>query len=573
MNNYKISAIFEEIANILEVQNDNPFRIRSYHNAARIIKDMSEEIVNIINENRTLENIPGIGKGIEEKIEEIVKTGTCILLKELHGKFPQGLIELLKIEGLGPKKIKLLYEKLGVDSVKKLYDFALSGKIRDLEGMGEKTEIKILKSIENYNKGFGRYKLSIGFIFSEAVIKYLIKNARGVIKIEPAGSLRRRQETIGDLDLLAICSSDTDIMDKFVEYDDIKEILMHGETKSVIKLSNGLQVDLRVLDEDSFGAALHHFTGSKSHNIAIRDRAKEMGFKINEYGIFDNKDKKIGGKLEEDIYHNIGLKFIAPELRENMGEIEASLNGTLPDLIEKKQIRGDLQMHTIESDGKNTVQEMAQKAKELGYEYIAITNHSKAVKVAHGLDEKRLRNHLEQIDLINEQGSAIHILKGIEADVLADGSMDLGNDILKKCDVVIAAIHSHFNLPEKEMTKRIIKALENPYVNILGHPTGRLILEREPYAVNLNDIFKAAYENNVIMEINAYPDRLDLKDIHARQAKEMGLKLVISTDAHSALQMEMMDFGIFAARRAWLESNDIINTYPLKQLKVFLNKK
>ncbi|MBI4652580.1 DNA polymerase/3'-5' exonuclease PolX [Candidatus Desantisbacteria bacterium] len=569
MDNHKIADIFEEIADILDIVGDNPFRIRSYRNAARIIEDLSDDIFSIINEGGTLENIKGIGKGIEEKIEEIVKTGSCSLLKELHEKVPPEIRELLKIEGLGPKKVKLMYDKLGIDSIDKLESAASSGKLRNLEGMGEKTENKILKSLEYYRQGQGRFKLSDGFSICESLIKYL-KNAKNLIKIEPAGSFRRRQETIGDLDLLAICSSETDIMEKFIKYDEVKEIIAHGDTKTSIKLTNGIQVDLRVLEPESFGAALHYFTGSKAHNIRVRSLAREKGLKVSEYGVFDSGDKKIGGKDEKDIFTNIGLSYIPPEIREDRGEIEASLNNKLPELIELKNIRGDLQIHTVETDGKNTVIEMAQKAKELGYEYISITNHSKAVKIAHGLDEKKLRKHFEEIDRLNSKKAPVHILKSVEVDILADGSLDLDDSVLKECDVVLASIHSYFNLPEKEMTQRIIKALSNPYVNILGHPTGRLILEREPYVFNLREVFKAALDYNVIMEINAYPDRLDLNDIHALQAKETGLKLAISTDAHSSSQMELMVYGVYTARRAWLEPEDVINTYTLKELKTFI---
>ncbi len=571
MDNRTIAIIFDEIADILDIQGDNPFRIRTYRNAARIIGDMPYDVSALINEGKTLEDIKGIGKSTEEKIEEIVKTGKCSFLEELHKKIPSELRELLKIDGIGPKKVNLLYKTLGIDSVDKLEDAAKHKKLQHLEGMGEKTEEKILKSIEYYRQGQGRFKLSTGFTISEALIKYL-KKANGVKKIEPAGSLRRRQETIGDIDLLAICSKTSDIMDRFVKFDEVKEVIANGQTKSSIKLMNGLQVDLRVLDEGSFGAAFHYFTGSKSHNIAIRNIAKEKGLKINEYGIFDSSDNKIGGKDEEEIFKSADLSFIPPELREDRGEIEAAHRGELPHLVELEDIIGDLQTHTVETDGKNTIHEMVQKAIELRYKYIAITNHSKAVRVARGLDEKKLRKHLEDIDRINSHGLSIPILKGIEVDILEDGSLDLEDSVLKECDVVIGAIHSHFNLSENDMTNRIVKALCNPFINILGHPTGRLILEREPFHVNLKKIFKTAFENKIVMEINAYPDRLDLNDINARIAKEMGLKFVISTDAHSVFQMEMMQYGIYTARRAWLEKKDIINTYPLNKLKTFLKR-
>lgn len=570
MENKTIADIFTEIADILDIQGENPFRVRSYRNAARTIADLSQSLQSLVAAGKNLEEIPGIGKSIREKIEEILATGKCHFLEELRAKVPPGLTELLKLEGLGPKKVKVLYDELGVDSIDRLEKAAQAGKLRSLPGMGLKTEEKVLKAIENYRAGVGRFKLSVGFMYAQALLDYLSK-VSGVKRLDAAGSFRRRKETIGDLDILVICRPDSGVMDRFTKYEEVAEIISHGETKSSVRLKCGLQVDVRVLPEESYGAALHYFTGSKAHNVAIRERARERGLKISEYGIFRAKDeKRLGGKEEEEVFKAVGLPFIPPELREDRGEIQAAEKGKLPQLIELADIRGDLQMHTKATDGKNTIAEMANKAKELRYDYIAITDHSKAVRVAGGLDEKGLAQQFKEIEKINSHLSGLRILKGVEVDILADGSLDLADDILKEGEVVLASVHSRFNMSEEEMTRRIIKAIKNPHVNILAHPTGRLILEREPYKINLKEVIQAAIDYGVILEINAYPDRLDLRDIDAQMAKEMGAKLAISTDAHSTEQMELMKFGVFTARRGWIEAKDVINTRPLQELLKFL---
>lgn len=566
MENKGIADVFTGIADILDIQGENPFRVRSYRNAARTIEDLGQSLQSMVKAGKNLEEIPGIGKSIREKIEEIISTGRSHFLEELRKQVPAGVTELLKLEGLGPKKVKILYEQLEVDSVDRLEKAALAGRLRNLGGMGLKTEEKILQAIEKYRAGIGRFKLSVGFIYAKALLEYL-KEIPGVKQLEAAGSFRRRKETIGDLDILAICGKGCRVMGRFTEYGEVAEVLARGETRSSVRLHCGLQVDVRVLEEESYGAALHYFTGSKAHNVAIRDRAKEIGLKISEYGVFRSKDeKRLSGAQEEDIFKAVGLPFIPPELREDRGEIQAAEKGKLPRLIELDDIRGDLQMHTTATDGKNSIAEMAKKAREMGYAYIAITDHSKAVRVAGGLDEKGLARHLKEIEKVDAQASGIRLLKGVEVDILPDGSLDLKDDILKECQVVLAAVHSRFNMEEGEMTRRIIKALKNTNVSILAHPTGRLILEREAYKVNLKEVFQAALDYGVILEINAYPDRLDLRDVDARMAKEMGAKLVISTDAHSAAQLELMKFGVFTARRGWIEANDLVNTLPLEGL-------
>jgi len=570
VENKSIADIFTEIADILDIQGENPFRIRSYRNAARTIGDLTENLENMVKAGGNPEEIPGIGKSMHEKIVEIVKTGKCQSLEELKKITPPGLTELLRLDGLGPKKVKLLYDELGVDSVDRLEKAAQAGRLRNLAGMGEKTEEKILKSVEQFRAGIGRFKLSIGFTYAGALERYL-GDVPGVKRLDPAGSFRRRSETIGDLDILAICAQSSKVMDRFTAYGEVKDVIAKGETKSSIRLRNGLQVDLRVLDDESYGAALHYFTGSKAHNVAIRERAKEMGLKVSEYGVFRARDeKRLTGASEEEVFRAVGLPFIPPELREDRGEIAAAEEGKLPRLIDLADIRGDLQMHTVATDGKNSILEMAKKAKDLGYSYVAITDHSQAVRVAGGLNEKALARHLKEIDKANGEISGIRILKGVEVDILGDGTLDLKDQILKECDVVLGSVHSRFNLEEAEMTKRIIRAIKNPCVHILAHPTGRLILEREPYRVNLKEVMQAAVDHGVVLEINAYPDRLDLRDADARMARDMGARLAISTDAHSALQLEMMKFGVFTARRGWIEAKDVINTYPLDQMLKFL---
>jgi DNA polymerase (family 10) len=572
MENKTIADIFTEIADILDIQGENPFRIRSYRNAARTIEDMSESLEDLVKAGKSPEEIPGIGKSISEKIQELLATGKCRSLEELRSQVPPGLTELLKLEGLGPKKVKVLYEELEVDSVDRLEKAAQAGRLRNLPGMGLKTEEKILKSVEHYRSGMGRFKLSVGFQYAEALLKHL-KGTPGLKRLDPAGSFRRLRETIGDLDILAICGKGCKVMDRFTGYGDVDEVLAKGETKSSVRLKCGLQVDLRVLEEESFGAALHYFTGSKAHNVSIRERAKEMGLKVSEYGVFRAKDeKRVSGAEEEEVFKAVGLPLIPPELREDRGEIQAAEKGKLPRLIELSQIRGDLQMHTTASDGKNSILEMAHKAKEMGYDYIAITDHSKAVRVAGGLDEKQLAKHLKEIEKANSQTSGVRILKGVEVDILADGTLDLKDDILEECEVVLASVHSRFNMEEGEMTRRVIKAIRNPNVKILAHPTGRLILEREPFKINLKEVIQAAIDHGVIMEINAYPDRLDLKDVDARMARDMGARLAIDTDAHSAQQLELMKFGVFTARRGWVEARDVINTLPLEGLLEVLKK-
>ncbi len=568
MENQTIASIFNQIADLLDIQGENPFRIRSYRAAARMIEDLPENLADTRSDGKDLTKLPGIGRELSEKIDEIIKTGKLGFLDELKAKLPPGLPELLRVEGIGPKKVKLFYEDAGVDSIEGLAKAARSGRLRHLNRMGVKSEAKIIQAIENYLKTAGRFHLDVGFQEAEKISQALQPTAE---EIFAAGSLRRRRDTVGDLDILAVAGDGPALIKNFVNHPQTAAILAEGTTRCAIRLKNGLQVDLRIMQKQDFGSALLYFTGSKAHNIALRKRAKSMGLKVSEYGIFQDGES-IAGRTEEECYRALGLPWIPPELREDRGEIEAAERGRLPRLIELEEIRGDLQMHSTASDGKESVLEMAQAAEKIGHRYIAITDHSQAVRIAGGLNEQELAEHLRQIEKVGEQCPNIRILKGVEVDILADGSLDLEDFILQECEVVLASIHYNFNLPKKEMTQRIIRGLKNPYVNIFGHPTGRLLLKREPYAFDFDEVVKAAIGEAVTLEINAHPARLDLNDVLARRAKELGSRLVINTDAHSSRQLELMAYGVFTARRAWLEKDDVINTYPLDQLLSFLNR-
>ncbi len=564
MDNAKIARFFEETAEILEILGENPFRVRSYLNAARAVRDLNRNAAAAAKAGEDLTAIPGIGESIAAKIGEIAATGRLKYLEELKEKIPPQLPSLLRISGLGPKKVKLFHEKLGIDSIDSLEKAAREGRLDGLEGVGEKTVANLLKAIGNRRKGEGRFRLDAGRAAAETVIAHL-KKTPGVDRLVAAGSIRRWSETVGDVDILAVGKPGGPVMEKFTGHPEVEQVLAKGQTKASVRLDGGLQIDLRLLPADQYGAALLYFTGSKDHNVALRKLAQEKGLKLSEYGVFRGK-KSRAGREEKECYRSLGLEWIPPELRENRGEIEAAANGKLPRLVELENIRGDLQMHTTATDGANTIAEMAEAAAGLGYEYIAITEHSRAVRVAGGLDETALTKHFKEIDKVNRRTRKITVLKGVEVDILADGGLDLKDRFLAECDLVVASVHSRFNLPEGEMTRRLVKALRHPRVHILGHPTGRLILDREPYGFDLDEVFKVAREEGVILEINAHPSRLDLNDIHARMAGEKGVKLCVNTDAHSTAGLEMMTYGIHIARRAWLTGKSIVNTLELKAL-------
>ncbi len=569
ITNAEIAKIFNEYADLLEIKGENPFKVRAYRNAARTVENIGKSLEELVKEGYDLTKLPGIGADLSRYIKEIVTTGKFSKLEEIKEEIPPSLVEMLSIEGLGPKRIKTLYEKLHIQSMEDLRRAAESGEIMKLPGFGPTLVQKILKGIRLRKKTGHRFKWSEAKEYVEDLLSYL--GQIELTHLEVAGSYRRKKETVGDLDILATAKDFSEVIRHFVKYPKIKEVVSAGSTRSTVILNNDLQVDLRSVEDESYGSALHYFTGSKDHNIAVRKLAIELGLKVNEYGVFRGEER-IAGKTEEEVYKAVGLCYIEPELRENRGEIEACKAGKLPKLVELGDIRGDLHMHTRYSDGKNSIEEMAKAAKELGYEYIAITDHSQRLTVAKGLDEKRALEEIEQIRQVNEKIDGITILAGMEVDILEDGSLDMSDEVLSHLDVVLVAVHYKFNLSKEQQTKRILKAFENPYVNILAHPTGRMIGVREPIALDMETILAKAKEYNIHMEINAQPERLDLTDIHAKMAKEIGVKMAINTDSHNVFSLRYMEYGVNQARRGWCEKSDIINTRSLDELKKLLKR-
>jgi DNA polymerase (family 10) len=567
VQNSDIAKIFNQLADLLEIKGDNPFRIRAYRMAARNIGSLSDDVREMIKNGKDLTEISGIGKDLAEKIGQIVKSGGLSQLEEIKKEVPAALIDLMKIEGLGPKRTGVLYEKLGIENIDKLEKAAEKGKIKELEGFGEKTEENILREIKRGGAQKGekaRIKLADAEELAGPLIKYL-KQIDGVKKIEIAGSYRRGRETVGDLDILVTHMKGSDVMQRFVDYEDVERVLAKGQTKSSVLMKSNLQVDLRAVPEVSYGAALHYFTGSKEHNIEIRKMGMEKGLKINEYGVFKD-DQRIAGKTEKEVFAQVGLPYIEPELRENRGELEAAQDNKLPQLIEIEDIRGDLHTHTDETDGRSSLEQMAQAAVAKGYEYLAICDHSKRVSVSNGMDEKRLSEQIDQIERLNEKLDKIVLLKSIEVEILEDGSLDLPDRILKRLDLVVCAVHYKFRISREKQTERIIKGISNPYVTILSHPTGRLINRREPYELDMESLMKAAKDTGCALELNAQPERMDLNDLYCKMAKENGVMIVISTDAHSTDELNMMKYGIKQARRGWIEADDVLNTKNLQQL-------
>ena len=573
VDNIKIARIFREIADLLSIKGENPFRIRAYEKAADILEHLSGNIEELYREGK-LKQIPGIGKGILEKIETIIKTGTLPLYEQLKSNFPPGLIEIISIPDVGPKTAKLLYEKMGIKNVEELEDAAKKGMLRGLAGMGERKEKNILRGIKLYRMRSSRMLLGRALPLVNAVISELTTKASSLIeKISPAGSLRRGKETIGDIDILATSSNPDSLMDAFSNLSFVEEVLVKGETKTSILTDQGFQMDLRVVSSESFGAALQYFTGSKSHNIKLRERAIRKGLKINEYGVFNQEGRKIAGEKEEEVYSILNLHFIPPELREDRGEIEAAEKGFLPDLLTEKDIKGDLHIHTTYSDGKNDIEEMVEGAIAKGYQYIAITDHSSSLKVARGLSIESILSQIKKIKELNSKLNGFKILTGAEVNINKDGSLDFPEEVLSKLDVVIAAIHTGFKQNKKTITNRVIKALRHPMVNILAHPSGRLIGEREPYAIDLNEVLNVAAEEGVWVEINSQPERLDLTDYWAMEAKKKGVKIVINTDSHNKDSLDFIKLGVVTARRGWLEKEDVVNTLSLHQLLKLLQDK
>jgi DNA polymerase (family 10) len=570
VTNSEIAEVFREVADILEIQGANPFRVRAYRTAARTVSGLGRNVADMIEEGDDLTELQGIGEDLAGKIEEIVETGSLGQLEELKSETSPDLTKLLDIEGLGPKRVKQLHDELGVKTLEDLEKAAEAGRIEGLEGFGSVLQAKILESVKGKQGQEERIQLRTAEDLAKPLVDYL-RSLELVQRIEVAGSYRRRQETVGDLDILTISDDWETVSDRFVNYDAVVDIVSQGRTRSTVILRTGLQVDLRVVSPESYGAALFYFTGSKAHNIAIRNLAIDRGMKVNEYGVFRG-DERVAGETEEEIYGLFDLPFIPPELREDRGEIEAARKGELPDLVTVEDLRGDLQMHTDASDGRATLEEMVHAAQKRGYEYIAITDHSPHVAVTQGLDAEALAKQIGAIEEMNDRVDGVRILKAIEVDILEDGSLDLPNDILQRLDLTLCSIHSNFGLSREKQTERIIRAMDNPNFRILAHPTGRRIPDREPIDIDLERVMEAALERNCFLEVNAQPDRLDLNDIYAKMAKDMGLKLSISTDAHSLDELAFITYGVYQARRGWLEADDVLNTRSWKALKALLQR-
>jgi DNA polymerase (family 10) len=571
VDNKSIAGVLYETADLLEIDAQDSFRIRSYRNAAEAIEGLPDQISDMIGEPKKVLAVPGIGKGMLINLQQMMKEGRLSLHSELLQKYHPSMLQLLRVQGLGPKTIALIWSAYKVSDLEGVENLAREGKIRTLPRMGEKHEKKLLKAIEDYRKIAGRFLIDTAEIQAAKIIEHL-KTYDGVEKITPAGSLRRGRETVGDLDILVTgpaCCNDTErqkLIDHIIKLPGLMEIIARGENKVSFRMRGGMQVDVRFLAPESFGAAMQYFTGSKSHNVTLRQRALKMGYTLSEYSLARLDDQSIvASKSEEDIYAALKLDYIPPELRENAGEIESAEKHALPRLIEQSDLQGDVHMHTVETDGRNTIEEMAEAARERGYKYMAITDHSKNLAFANGLVDKRAVENIARIRAANKTVGGIRIFAGIEVDILADGALDLSDSVLEQMDVVIASVHSHFDQSPEEMTERLLKAISNPNVSLIGHPTGRLLLRRDSYAFDMERILEAAARNKVAMELNAYPDRLDLGDRNLRMAKQRGVKIVINTDSHHTTHMEKIRFGVLQARRAWLTPNDVLNTLPVDE--------
>jgi DNA polymerase (family 10) len=581
MENKAIASILRDTAQLLEIDGAIIGRYRSYEKAAELIDSLPESVAELAKTPERLEELPGIGERMAEHIQEILKTGDYNLRKKLLKKYPPTILDLLTLQSLGPKKAALLWKTFKAGSVDALEKLARDGKLRDLAGFGEKSEQNILKAVEVFKKSSGRFLIHVADETAAKLVAHIRDAGQAVECVTPAGSLRRGKETIGDLDLLVtLADGHTSakavdaIAEHILKFPGIDRTLARGENKVSFTLANHLQVDVRLLEKDSFGAALLYFTGSKEHNVALRSRANKMGYTLNEYALATLKgERRVAGRTEEEIYAKLKLDFIPPELRENTGEVEAAEAHRLPGLVRREDIRGDLQMHTTASDGKNSIEEMAEGARALGHEYVALTDHSKAVTVANGLDEKRMLAEIKKIHAADARGLGIRVLAGAEVDILKDGHLDIDDEVLAKLDVVVCSVHSYMNLDRAEMTERLLAAIENPYTQIIAHPTGRLLLRRDPFEYDMEKILDAAARHGVAMECNSYPDRLDLKDTHLRMAKERGVKIVISTDSHSTKNLEFIKYGVQTARRGWVEAADVLNTLPCVKFLAALRSK
>jgi len=569
MDNKAIATLLYETADLLEIDGQDSFRIRSYRNAAEAIEALPQQISSLIDDPKKILAIPGIGKGMLVNLQTLFKDGQIEAHAAMLKKYRPSMLELLKIQGLGPKTIALIWSAYQVCDLEGVEKLAREGKIRELPRMGEKHETKLLKAIEDYRRIAGRFLIDKAEELAEKLVAHLLE-APGVEKVTPAGSLRRGRETVGDLDILVTgkgCAkpeSRQAVIEHTLRFPGLMDVIAQGDNKVSFRHRNGMQVDVRFLAPESFGAAMQYFTGSKAHNVALRQRALKMGYSLNEYSLATLEgDKPVARKTEEEIYAKLKLDFIPPELRENQGEIEAAANHALPELIELADIRGDVHMHTVETDGRNTIEEMAEAAQARGYQYMAITDHSKNLAFANGLTDERALQHIERIRAVEKKMKGIRIFAGIEVDILMDGTLDLSDAVLEQMDIVIASVHSHFNQDRATMTERLLKAVTNPNTSILGHPTGRQLLRREPYPFDMDAILKAAAQHKVAMELNSYPERLDLNDVHLRMAKQHGVKIVINTDSHHTSHMEKLRYGVTQAKRAWLTKADVLNTLPM----------
>jgi len=572
MDNQGIAAVFYEVADILDLQGV-AFKPNAYRRAARSIESLEVDISQLAAEGK-LEEIPGVGKSVAKKIEEILRTGELQFLKKLRAQIPEGLLGLLSVPDVGPKTAMALYKELGIANLDQLKQAALDHRLRTLKGFGEKTEERIVQGLRTLESKGGRILLGDALPVATAYIEYL-KLSGSLDLASVAGSLRRGKETVGDIDILVGDDEPSSVMEAFVSYPDVKEILMKGPTKSSIVLKNNLQVDIRAVETASFGAALQYFTGSKEHNVAMRKIGLDMGLKLNEYGVFErDSEKRVAGETEEEVYKALGLPFIPPEIRENDGEIEAARKGTLPRLLEPRHVRGDVHVHTNWTDGANSIKDIVSTAVSMGYEYVAITDHSQSLKITNGLTPDRLRKQVDAVRKVEEEfRGKIKVLAGNEVDIRADGSLDYASSVLKDLDIVIASVHSRFKMEREEMTRRVVKAIESGFVDILGHPTGRIIGQRLPYELDMAGVLEAAKDAGVSMELNSFPERLDLSDAHCRLAKDSKVKVAIGTDAHSKEQMGFIKFGIITARRGWLGDSDVVNTLSAKDLMSMLRRR
>jgi DNA polymerase (family 10) len=562
--NSKVAEVLYEIGELFSIKGDQ-FRSRAFSMAAQRITALTEDIKRI-RERGELQEIPGVGKSIAAIIEEVLDTRECRQLEELRESLPTGVRELMEVEGVGPKKAMRLNKELGIVSIDDLEAAIKAGKLRGMKGFGEKTEENLLKSIEEYRMMQGRFLLGSILPVIKELIEYM-SESKAVLKVDVAGSARRMKETIGDLDVLVASVEPEKAVERFVSMPPVTRVLSQGPTKSTVVLEKNLQVDVRVIPPDDWGAALQYFTGSKEHNVKLRTIAVKNGYKLNEYGLFvRDTDRRVAGKTEEEIYKALGMSCMEPELRENTGEIEAAMEGRLPKIVAYDGVKGDLHVHTKWSDGTATIEEMASRAREKGWRYIAICDHSKSLGIARGLDEERLGEQIAEIDRLNERLEGFTVLKGFECDIKADGTLDLPDSAFRDLDFLVASVHSGFKATAEEMTKRIVAAIHNDYVRAIGHPTGRLIQKRLPYELNLKEVFEAASAQGVMMEINAFPDRLDLDDVNSRVAMQMGVTMSIGSDAHTAGQLDFLPLGVSVARRGWLEAKDVANTLTAKEL-------